>query len=129
MAKAYLGIDHGGRRIGLALADGGVAVARPLDTLPNDDQFKARLTEIIRDHDITDLVIGRPRDLNGNQTAQTRAVEGFADELKSFGRAVHLQDEALTSEVAGQSVARGAPKGEIDRAAAIIILQDYLNGL
>lgn len=129
MAKGYLGIDHGSRRIGLAVATAELKVARPLETLPNDDEFMTRLAELVSEHEITDLVIGRPRNLAGHETAQTRAARAFADELASLDLLIHLQDEALTSELAAESLGVGAAKAEIDRAAAAIILQDYLDGL
>lgn len=120
--RRWLGIDYGQRRIGLALAEAQVAVARPLVTLTNDDHLQHRLAGIITEHAVTDLVVGWPRNLDGDETAQSRAAEGFAAELKSFGLPVYLQDEALTSELAGP-----VPKDQIDQAAAAMILQDYLD--
>ncbi len=107
----------------MALAEAQVAVARPLVTLPNDDRFPSQLAALIKQHAITDLVVGWPRNLEGDRTAQSAAAERFAADLKRFGLAVHLQDEALTSELAGPARA----KADVDQAAAAIILQDHLD--
>ena len=129
MAKAWLGIDYGERRVGVAVAEGGVKVARPLVTLPNDPSIVDRLKDMMAHYGATTLVVGRPRGLDGQITAQTAAAAAFAVGLQDLGLSVQMVDEAVTSEVAAAAVGPNAPKGAVDAAAAAIILQDYLDGL
>ncbi len=119
----YLGIDHGSKRIGLALASGGVAVARPLVTLANDDAFWPELAKIIQTEAVGLIVCGRPRGLDGQTTSQTQTTEQFAAAVRTrTGLPVELADEAATSALAAE---HKAP--DIDAAAAALILQDYLD--
>ena len=75
-------------------------------------------------------MVGLPRGLDGQRTAQTEEVEAFARGLgERFGLPVHMQDEAVTSKQAEAELeARGKPygKGDIDALAATYILQDWL---
>lgn len=119
----FLGLDYGAKRIGLAVASGEARLARPLCTVPNDEQFLARLKNIIAEEAVTAIVLGWPRGLEGQETAQTREVKRFADEVLSpLGLPIIYQDEALTSEAA-------AGASDIDAEAARLILQDYLDTL
>lgn len=74
------------------------------------------------------LVVGYPRNQQGEATAQSAYVEAFADKLADIAKVV-FQDESLTSVLAESRLkSRGKPyvKGDIDKEAAAIILQDYL---
>jgi len=122
----YLGVDYGEARIGLALANDDARVARPLKIIevgrtPTVEVFK----NLIHAHNITDIVLGLPRNLDGDDTEQTRLVRRFATELERLGLPVILQDEAGTSE---QAQAENPGQKYIDAEAAAIILQDYLRG-
>ncbi len=119
----YLGVDYGEKRIGLAWATDSVRIAQPLQVLPNDEHTSGQLAAIIADRDITEVVWGLPRGLDGQETAQTRVARAAAQRLVPE-LPCHFQDEAVTSEIAQQ---RGAQKGEVDAEAATIILQDYLD--
>jgi putative Holliday junction resolvase len=120
----YLGVDYGEKRIGLAIARD-VLVAQPLMTIPNDEHTSGRLAEILADEDISEVVWGLPRGLDGQDTAQTDEARAAAQRIIPE-MPVHFQDEAVTSELAA---ARGARKGEVDAEAAAIILQDYLDNI
>lgn len=128
--EVILGLDVGEKRIGLALARGDVRISHPLTTLVNDADVEAELKQIIAREQITRLVVGLPRNLSGQSTAQTTIAEAFADSLgKTTGLPVILQDEALTSVKAEDELrSRGKPydKGDVDALAATYILQDYL---
>jgi putative Holliday junction resolvase len=134
VTKRYLGVDYGDRRVGLATGDDEVRLAAPLSTLEVEpDELVEALVHVCRKETIDHLVLGLPRGLESQDTAQTVKVRNLAIKLESaLGLPITLQDEALTSEVArgrlidsGQSTTGGA----IDREAAAIILQDYLDGL
>ena len=130
--RVYIGLDVGGQRIGLAVGDSIGRIAQPLQTLPTD-QFGLRIRQILQENDVTDVVVGRPRNQAGDPTAQTTAVEQFAlQQVEPLGVSVHWQDESVTSVIAEERLkARKKPytKGDIDAEAAAIILQDYLEQL
>ncbi len=121
----YLGVDYGEKRIGLAVASDPVRIAQPLQTLTNDEHTSGQLAAIMADRGVTEVVWGLPRGLDGQETAQTGVARAAAERLIPE-MPVHLQDEAVTSELAKE---RGAKKGELDAEAAAIILQDYLDSL
>lgn len=127
MGKTYLGVDYGAKRIGLAVADDDAPVARPLGIVEPGEQSALDLVrDVIELKAITAIVVGLPRDLDGDETAQTAVVRQFATRLETLGLPVHLQDEAGTSQLA-QTQHPG--KRYIDAEAAAIILQDYLENL
>jgi putative Holliday junction resolvase len=127
-----LAFDYGEARVGLAIAAGGLAVARPLVALANDDKLWASIQMYIDDNNINQLVVGLPRNLDGEETAQTRVAKEFATELqKRTGLPVDYQDEALTSVTAQEILSnsnRNHKKGEVDALAASLILSDYISG-
>lgn len=126
-----LALDIGERRVGVALARGDIQIAVPLTTLLRwSDEFWDDLKDAILKNDISHLVLGLPRGLDGQETAQTKATQAFGAELASkFDLPITWQDEALTS-VKAESIlrAQGKPynKGDIDALAASLILTDYL---
>ena len=128
--SSVLGLDVGARRIGVAVASLAARLPRPLTTLEFNDQFFTALNEIIKTEDADALIVGLPRNLEGQSTAQTGAVEAFVTQLREHSDLpVHMQDEALTSHKAETELeARGKPyqRSDIDALAATYILQDWL---
>ncbi len=129
-----LGIDHGDRRIGLALSDPIPLIASPLKTIVVSNQTEAirAISSIIEEFDITLVVIGLPIGMKGNSTAQTEHVIKFAEELKKTGIEVAFQDERLTSQSAKKlyqedGVNLKGKKELIDETAAAILLQQYID--
>jgi putative Holliday junction resolvase len=138
-----LGIDYGGRRIGLAVSDATGLLARPLQTLarPPGQGERAAVEAVLAvvaaleaDGDpVATLVLGWPRRLDGSANDQTPLVEAFARALEAgAGRPVVLQDERLTSHEADARLRDRERdwrrrKAQLDAAAAAIILQDYLD--
>lgn len=134
MAQTYLGVDYGQKRWGVAVGDDESRVARPLETIAGDQpEALERLRQLCGDHQAASLVLGLPRGLDGQDTAQTAMVRQVATEWQEvLGVPVVLQDEAVTSELAAERLKQqGASTagGAIDREAAAIILQDYLEAL
>ncbi len=140
-AVRALGIDYGGRRIGLALSDASGTLASPLRVFerPRSEPETVRLLgqEIARlvadDDGLATVVVGWPRRLDGTPNAQTPLVEAFA---RALGQAVTvpvvLQDERLSSHEADERLALTERdwrkrKQMLDAAAAAIVLQDYLD--
>jgi putative Holliday junction resolvase len=129
--SSILSLDVGTKRIGVAVASLSARLARPLTTLTNDDAFYDSLASIIAQELVGALVVGYPRGLQGQSTAQTATIEAFAESLKSqYDMPVYFQDEALTSHMAEKELElRGKPymKGDVDALAATYILEDFLN--
>jgi putative Holliday junction resolvase len=122
-------LDVGEKRIGVAVADSGVRIAVTYTTLEVDGTEIAAIAQLVIDQSVDVIVIGYPRNQQGEATAQTVYVENFAQLLKDLGPTVVFQDESLTSVIAEQRlIAQKKPysKGDIDAQAASIILQDYL---
>lgn len=127
-----MALDVGSKRVGLALASLAAKLPQPLTTLERNDRFYEQLETIVKKHNVTRLVVGLPRGLSGQQTAQTEATEEFVGQLRSrLSVPVELQDEALTSRQAREELeGRGRPyaKADIDALAATYILEDWLQG-
>jgi putative holliday junction resolvase len=132
-ADRILALDVGTVRTGVALARTDVRIASPLVTLQNSPSIYDDISRLVTEHDITVLVVGWPRGMQGQATAQTAVVETFVEDLKKqVSLPVYLQDEALTSRKAEAELeARKKPyaKEEVDALAAAFILEDYLLGL
>lgn len=123
-----LALDVGEKRIGVAMAQEGIGIAIPYDTIDVDGKEVVRIAEIANDNDVRRIIVGYPRNQSGEATQQSLYVEAFAEKLKDIA-AVIFQDESLTSVMAEERLkASKKPyqKADIDAQAATIILQDYL---
>lgn len=131
MSLNILGIDVGEKRVGLAIARAGVRVSMPLTTLDRQDTgFWQLLTALLNENDIEEIVIGLPRGLEGQETAQTRSAQDFGVELAEHVKLpLRWQDEAVTS-ILAEDILRDSgkqyKKSDIDAMAASFILTDYL---
>lgn len=130
-SNSILALDVGGRRIGLAAANAVARIAQPLTTLKNDESFVQNLQEYIHTKEAAMLVVGLPRGIEGQHTAQTTATQEFIDSLKEhISLPIYWQDETVTSRQAEAELkGRKATyqKGDIDALAAAYILEDFLN--
>lgn len=124
-------LDVGERRVGVAIAHKVARLPRPLTTLERGDNFWDTLKKLLADESVGMVVVGIPRNLKGDDTAQSSATQAFIQELTSrIDLPIASIDEALTSrEAEAELQARGKPytKGDIDALAATHILKDYLN--
>lgn len=125
--------DHGMRRIGVAVADTetGMAFARPALRGRAARDLEAPLA-IVRAEGAAAVIVGLPRNMDGTEGAQAAAARAFASGLASAGVPVTLIDERLTSWEAQAQLATAGRRpdrasGEVDSAAARLILQDYLD--
>ena len=128
--KNYLGLDIGEKRTGIALADDGVRIAIPLDTLDMTSvDFRKAIAELIVQNNISIIVVGYPRNQSGEATHQTEFVERTIQVLEDLDAEIKFQDESLTSVIAEQRLSKRGQivsKEAIDAEAASIILQDYM---
>ena len=130
----FLGIDYGSRRIGLAYGDElGIATPLPALTDAEPKQRRDKLTALVKQRRITELVVGFPYNMNGTVGFKAKEVEGFAASLtREFGLPLHFIDERLTSHMAESGMNQKQlreirAQGIIDSRAAAIILQDFLD--
>ena len=130
-----LGVDYGGRRIGLALSDPLWIIAKPfkvIDRKKTGDYLSAIL-EIAKENNVERIVVGVPLTLRGEHSQQTEIVNKFIEKLFSVGKIRVIPiDERLSSVAAKlslreQGVKTGHEKGRVDETAAAIILQEYLD--
>lgn len=129
MKSSILGIDAGEKRVGVATANVIARLARPLTTLANDTKLVSSLKTIAKDEDAGLMVLGLPRNLEGEETTQTAWVRTFAKKLEPVGLPIVFHDEALSSRAAEKElVKRGKPyaKVDVDALAAAYILADYM---
>ncbi len=134
MTQKFVGLDVGERRIGVSVSSDGLAgVASPVATIDRKVQDTwTSIGEIIGEYSPSVLVVGLPRNLDGQDTLQTAYTKEFATELsKRFsGVTVVFQDEAGTSVRAKEllsSFNKKYQKADVDALAACLILEDYLN--
>ncbi len=129
--SAILALDVGAARIGVASATMPAKIACPLTYLPNHEGIVEDIVKLVKDHQATALVVGLPRGLDGQETAQTNAIQEFVAKLKpSLDVPIHMQDEALTSrqaEIELEARGKAYTKGDIDALAACYILTDFIN--
>jgi len=132
-----LGIDYGKRRLGLALSDPTGLIASGLATLDvtTDEKSIEELKAIVRLHSVDAVVIGLPRSLDGQLGQAAQEVLQFKDKLaEALHMPVHTWDERMTTVIAERAmleadVSRSKRKKKVDRIAAQIILQGFLNFL
>jgi putative Holliday junction resolvase len=130
-----LAIDHGAKRMGLAISDELGIIAQPLAYIPAEPfaQLLARLKEIVRDKEVELLLVGMPRNLDGSYGPAALKVQQFVAVLKeTIGIPIQTWDERLTSAQANRfliqaGVRRDKRKEKVDQTAAAILLQSYLD--
>jgi putative Holliday junction resolvase len=130
-----LGVDWGRVRIGLAVSDGLGLTAQSLETLDAADQTHAldAVTRHCVDQEVEAIVLGLPRRMDGSDGASADAVRAFAHRLEERARLpVHFWDERFSSVEAERllvdaGVRRKARRGAVDRMAAVLILQGFLD--
>ncbi len=127
---SLIGIDYGGRRIGIAVSDSGV-LASPHSVIPNEGDVIGRLSKLAEELEAEEFVVGVAR--------RTRSADGeakfqrFADQLRQRTcKAVTLWDETLSTVEAAERLRdsgrqRSRRNEDIDMYAAAVILQSYLD--
>jgi len=130
-----LAIDYGDVRVGLALSDLTCTIAQPFKTLNYDDMDHLinQLSEIINEKQVNKVVVGIPYNMKGDDTQQTTKVREFVSILEQkLGYEIIFVDERLTSSEAEKfmhqmDIKTGFNKNKIDKIAASIILQEYID--
>jgi len=130
-----LALDHGTRRIGVAVSDELKIIAQPLEYIPAEPfvDFVKRLKEILRDKEVELILIGMPRNMDGSYGPAAQKVQEFIAALKhEIPIPLKALDERLTTVQAQRSllqanVRRNQRKEKVDMTAAAILLQSHLD--
>lgn len=132
-----LGIDLGTRRVGLALSDALRVIASPLKTVQRSRQDDALISEIESvcvEHEVSEIVIGLPRHMDGREGEGAADARKIAARLQKPDRKIILWDERMSTLHAARGlremgVKREKQRAAIDQAAAQVILEGYLQRL
>lgn len=130
----YLGIDYGTKRVGLAISDGLGMTARPLEVVDRGE-ISSRVAELHAEFGLHALVVGLPTSLGGHEGQAAEQARELGDELASrLNLEVVYVDERFTTNIAERALLesgarRRRRRDTIDKVAAAIILQGYLDSL
>jgi putative holliday junction resolvase len=131
-----LGLDIGEKRVGLAISDETLTLARPLSTLTRASKLEdfAKIKAVCVEYQIDKVICGLPKTLRNEIGPQARRVQRYADELAAaIELPIEFWDERFSSVEAEERLAASSrkkrAKGDIDSAAAAIILQEYLDSM
>jgi putative Holliday junction resolvase len=130
-----LALDHGTVRIGVALSDELKMIAHPLEFIPAEPfaKFLDRLKEILREKEVESILVGMPRNMDGSYGPAALKVQTFVAVLRdALTVPIQTWDERLTSVQANRfltegNVRRDQRKEKVDKMAAAILLQSYLD--
>ena len=130
-----LGIDYGGRRIGIAVSDPLNIIARGLTVLENSREVYAEIAALVRRHDIRKVIVGLPLTLRGERGGIASEAEEFIRKLSSeIPVEIIGVDERFTTREAEETLRElGVPrtkrreKKRLDEMASALILQRYLD--
>ena len=116
--------------MGIALTDPAQIIASPLKTIlvTNTDDALEQIKRLVEEHDVTELVVGLPKTLSGDEGPMAGEVREWALKLShTTGLSIHLVDERLTSrEIERMPISRKRRKRRTDHLAASLILQQFL---
>jgi putative Holliday junction resolvase len=132
-----LALDHGTKRIGVAISDELKVIAQPVEFVAAEPfaAFVDRLKELLREKEVELILVGMPRNMNGTYGPAALKVEEFVADLgKAVTVPIKTWDERLTSAQANRfliqgNVRRDKRKEKVDMMAAAILLQSYLDSL
>jgi putative Holliday junction resolvase len=130
-----LAVDPGSKRVGLAVSDPTGTIAQALATVPAEpkDTLVSRLAKIAGEQDVSSIVVGLPRRLDGSDGPEAKAARELARKLRDVSRLpIELVDERLTTAAAERSLIEGgvrrkSRRASIDRVAATLLLQSHLD--
>jgi putative Holliday junction resolvase len=132
-----LALDHGTKRIGVAVSDETKTIAQPLEYIPAEPfgDFLSRLKKLLVEKEIDLVLIGMPRNMDGTYGPAAQKVQAFVAVLRgAITVPIKMWDERLTSSQANKiliqgNVRRDKRKEKVDKMAAAILLQSYLDGI
>lgn len=130
-----MALDVGSRTIGVACSDALYMTAQGVETIRRTSWAKdfERLLQLINDYEVEEIVVGMPRNMNGTKGERVEKTEEFVERLKEVTTLpITYWDERLSTVMAERSliaadVSRRKRKAVIDKMAAVVILQGYLD--
>ena len=132
-----MALDVGSRTIGIACSDALLMTSQGIETIRRtslENDFN-RLRELISEYEVHELVVGMPKNMNGTKGDRAEKTEEFVEKMKAvIDLPVTFWDERLSTVMAERQliaadVSRKKRKGVIDKMAAVVILQGYLDRL
>src|SRR6266550_9234176 len=132
-----LAIDHGTKRMGIAISDELGMIAQPLEFIPAEPfaGFLVRLKQILREKQVELILVGMPRNMDGSYGPAALKVQEFVAVLNdAVTIPMKTLDERLTSVQAHRLLTDAEVRGrqrkeKVDKSAAAILLQSYLDGM
>ena len=133
-----MGLDVGSRTVGVAISDPLGFTAQGVEIIQIDEEAGEfgfeRLGELVKQYNVDKFVVGLPKNMNNTEGPRVEASKAYGDQIKElFNIPVDYQDERLTTVQAERmlveqaDVSRGKRKKVIDKLAAQLILQNYLD--
>lgn len=128
-----MGLDLGDKTIGVALSDPLALTAQGLKVIKRSGFEMGEIAKIVKEYEVTEIVVGYPKNMNGTIGPRAKKTEEFAHNLKNeLSLPVRLWDERLSTVGAERvlleaDISRAKRKKIIDKMAAVIILQGYLD--
>ena len=132
-----MSLDVGSRTLGIACSDALLMTAQGIETIRRTSLEKDfnRLQELIAEYEVHELVVGMPKNMNGTKGERAEKTEEFVEKMKEvIDLPVSYWDERLSTVMAERQliaadVSRKKRKSVIDKMAAVVILQGYLDRL
>ena len=127
-----LGVDYGHKRVGLAVSDPLGITVRPFDVIPSRTAVEV-VANLVKELEVDKIVVGLPTSLGGHEGASAEAARALGKEIQeATGVQVVYHDERFTSRMAESSLLEKGMKRrdrrkKLDKVAAAMILQDYLD--
>lgn len=130
-----LALDHGTKRIGVAISDELQMMAHPLEFIAAEPfaDFLVRVKQLLREKEVELVLVGMPRNMDGSYGPAALKVQEFVAVLKeTIGVPIKTWDERLTSVQANRFLQQAEVRGDkrrakVDKSAAAILLQSYLD--
>ena len=133
-----MGLDFGSKTVGVAVSDALGLTAQGVEIIRREQENKlrrtlARIEELILQYQVTEIVLGYPKNMNNTIGERAEKTKDFAGMLKRrTGLPVELWDERLTTVAANRALIEGGVRRErrkeyVDMVAAVYILQGYLD--
>lgn len=133
-----MGLDVGSKTVGVAVSDLLGWTAQGVEVIPinemKDEFGLERLTELVQEYQVDGFVLGLPKNMDGSIGLRAEAAQMYGEKLTDrFGLPVYFQDERLTTMQVNRmmieegNVSRAKRKQVVDKLAAVIILQTYMD--
>ncbi|MDO4333251.1 MAG: Holliday junction resolvase RuvX [Eubacteriales bacterium] len=133
-----MGLDFGSKTVGVAVSDPLLITAQGIEIIRRKEENKlrqtlARIEELILEYEVSEIVLGLPKNMNATEGERVEKTKEFADKLsRRTGLPVVFRDERLTTVAADKAmmeagIRRENRKEHVDKLAAVFILQSYLD--